>query len=161
MRRLVLVVIGVAVAAIVGWGLLVSIRPGVPVETDTTTGAKTMDFAGQGLTAFPTEALKHPELQELDISRNAIGAIPAEIGHLSELTVLRASHDGLTGIPAEIGHLPKLRYLDLSDNSLTGLPHELADLKSLQTLVLTGNADLSQADLDYITSRSPGLEIIH
>lgn len=110
----------------------------------------TVDYSGQGLTAFPGDVRGKTETTILDLSDNKLtGALPAEIKELSELRELDVSENHMTGIPAEIGQLSKLMILDYSNNQITGIPMELANLTRLELLDLRGN-NVSRQDLSKL-----------
>ncbi len=119
-----------------------------------------LNYANQGLTQFPKDALSHTDAVSLDLSGNDLtGALPAEIRKLANLQTLDISNNRMTGIPAEIGQLKNLKTLNYSNNQITGLPMEIGNLTQLQTLDLRGNPNISQQDLSKIRAKLTNTDI--
>ncbi len=121
-----------------------------------------LDLAGFGLTAVPSQVYQLKDLRELNLADNRIGNIPAEIAQLLNLEDLRLQQNSLQWLPTElyelralrrlsleqnqlkevsakIGQLSRLTDLFLDHNELTSVPDELGDLSDLQYLWLGNN----------------------
>lgn len=119
-----------------------------------------LNYANQGLTHFPKDALNHTDAVSLNLSGNSLtGALPAEIRKLTNLQTLDVSNNRMTGIPAEIGQLKNLETLNYANNQITGLPMELGNLTQLQTLDLRGNPNVSQQDLSRVRAKLTSTDI--
>lgn len=160
---------GVIIIFAAGFGISALLRNN-PSSSNSTTSANTsssapasgasLDYSGKGLTKFPKEILSRTDVTSLNLSNNGLtGALPAEIRQMSSLEVLDVSNNQMTGIPAEIGQLRHLRILNYANNQITGLPLELGNLTQLQTLDLSGNAKVSQYDLNLIRPKLPSTTI--
>ncbi|XP_014502960.1 receptor-like protein 12 [Vigna radiata var. radiata] len=115
---------------------------------------------------FPTDILRLPNLQEIDLSSNEnlrgelpnsnwttplktlflsdtafSGYIPDSIGHLKSLNSLGLSDCHFDGfIPPSLFNLTQLSFLDLSYNKLVGpIPTQITKLSELSTLSLRDN----------------------
>lgn len=98
-----------------------------------------LHLAGQGLGAFPLEALQLPRLRLLDLGNNLLTTLPAEIGGLAQLEVLVLRGNAIRELPPEIGQLQRLQRLDLEKNQLAALPGELQHCDGLRELRLGFN----------------------
>ncbi|KAH1222937.1 putative leucine-rich repeat receptor-like serine/threonine-protein kinase [Glycine max] len=90
---------------------------------------------------LPTELVRLPYLQEIDLSRNYLnGTIPSQWGSMN-LVNISILGNRLTGsIPKELGNITTLKSLVLEFNQLSGvLPPELGNLPRLERLLLTSN----------------------
>ncbi|GLT38035.1 hypothetical protein SLA2020_123060 [Shorea laevis] len=90
---------------------------------------------------LPSELVRLPYLQQIDLSRNYLGgAIPPEWGSM-QLVNISLLGNRLTGpIPKEIGNISTLTDLVVEINQLSGaLPPELGKLTSIKRLLLTSN----------------------
>lgn len=78
-------------------------------------------------------------LQELHLQSNKIEELPKEISFLKRLKVLDLSSNSLLRIDSAIEGCVLLRVLNLNDNNLEELPVELSNLKLLKELKVTNN----------------------
>ncbi|MBD1869636.1 leucine-rich repeat domain-containing protein [Cyanobacteria bacterium FACHB-471] len=123
------------------------------IEQAARDGRRTLDLAGEGLTALPPEIGKLTQLKHLILGKwyynheerrgeyigNNLKALPPEIGQLINLKKLWASANQLSNLPAEIGQLTSLRSLKLDENQLSSLPAEITQLTNLRSLSLSDN----------------------
>ncbi len=156
---LVIIVI-VVMAGVALFGNNPSNKNQTPSSSSSTEQGTDLNYANQGLTHFPKDALSHTDAVSLNLSGNDLtGALPAEIRKLTNLQTLDVSNNRMTGIPAEIGQLKNLKTLNYANNQITGLPMEMGNLTQLQTLDLRGNPDISQQDLSKIRAKLTNTDI--
>ncbi len=104
-----------------------------------TTGAKTLDLSGAGLTEVPSAIRELTHLTGLVLDSNRLEDTPGWMGELVALERLSLRTNELAVVPRSISGLTRLFSLDLTGNALASLPTWLGDLSRLTNLRLYGN----------------------
>lgn len=103
----------------------------------------------KGLTRFPKELSRFPNLLELDLSKNNIKGFPSSLSHLSQLKRLDLSRNSIDRIPRHITQLKSLEWLDLWDNYIDELPKCITELSRLMYFDVRGVAMKNDRFIKY------------
>lgn len=115
-------------------------------------GVCRLDLSGKGLTEFPKEILKFPNLKRLILNNNQLSSIPDEIENMKTVLVIDISDNKFEKVPRGITRMVWLDQLALSNNPIQSLPSGLFGLTELTQLHLNGTkiSDLS-ASIKYLS----------
>lgn len=111
-------------------------------------GWTSMDFRNCGLTHFPKELFKNPNIVYIDLGndkdidekyRNRIEEIPDDIGKITRLAKLNLENNSLLKISDKLATLSRLKDLNLKNNNLKHLPEKVANMTQLSVLEISEN----------------------
>jgi len=111
-----------------------------------------------GLTEFPQNLHRFPNLTKLSLTNGTLTHIPASIENLGLLSDLNLSGNTITTVANNIGNLKFLQTLDLSHNELDHVPEGISGLSSLVSLIL--NSNLITEFPDWLSYDLPNLMLL-
>lgn len=112
------------------------------------------------LKSFPSDILRFPNLQILNLSGNKIKSVPDEIQDLKNLQVLVLTNNRLRALPAGMRELQHLNQLYLGRNKIVQMPAWVGGLSKLRKLDLAFN-HFTTYEIELLQTRLPKCEITH
>jgi signal transduction histidine kinase len=98
-----------------------------------------LNLSNRGLTSFPADILRLPNLRILILNHNQLSELPADLARLTQLAELELNHNAFIEFPRAVLDLAQLNELELSGNRLTSLPDDLDRLTQLTELEIQEN----------------------
>ncbi|KAJ3670425.1 hypothetical protein LUZ60_010749 [Juncus effusus] len=114
-------------------------KEGVTPLLDHWKSVSILNLCGCGLTVFPVELTKLPNLEKLYLDNNKLTVLPAELGELKNLKVLRVDNNTLVSVPVELRQCVLLEELSLEYNKLVRPLLDFRAMSELRVLRLFGN----------------------
>ncbi|KAL4345858.1 hypothetical protein AHAS_Ahas11G0320400 [Arachis hypogaea] len=98
-----------------------------------------LTISGCGLSVFPVELTRLPNLEKLYLDNNKLTVLPPELGELRRLKVLSADNNMLVSVPVELRQCVQLVELSLEYNKLVRPLLDFRAMAELRVLRLFGN----------------------